>query len=122
MITQGMNNTGLQRLSTPVRCDIGSELEGVEQCGNLAYWALNGFPLCQEDLKSMAVMNSDNYEAVKEALDNPLCVIVITNSQSITCAACEKRIATAWVVNMEDGKEVQHPRCDACKVRQLEVV
>lgn len=113
------NNEGLKRLAEVKPCHIGN-LSCEIPCQNEARWSFNGFPLCQDHLRQMADMNGDNYEAVKAALDNPLRVIVNLH-QDIPCEACEKR-ATVWVVNMEGGKEVQHPRCGECKARQLEVV
>jgi hypothetical protein len=59
--------TGLLRLEAPARCHIGTFGDEI-QCENMTQWSYNGYPLCQDHLKQMADMNSDNYEAVKLAL------------------------------------------------------
>lgn len=60
--------SGLDRLDEPRRCSFG--LFGDEiRCENMAHWSFNGFSLCQEHLQEMADMNGDNYEAVKEVLE-----------------------------------------------------
>ena len=62
-----MTDDGLTRLEESQRCSIGIFGDEIP-CENETIWSFNGFPLCIEHLREMGNMNSDNYEAVKEAL------------------------------------------------------
>ena len=62
-----MTDDGLKRLEESQRCSIGIFGDEIP-CESETTWSFNGFPLCIEHLREMGNMNSDNYEAVKEAL------------------------------------------------------
>lgn len=53
-------------LSEPRPCEIGSEVG--ERCPLPAYWEVNGVAMCDEDIRMLASMNSDNEELVCTAL------------------------------------------------------
>ena len=60
----GQDHECLVRLPAPEPCTVCAS------CGftSLAYWRLNGVPLCDEEITRIAEMNSDNEEWLKEAL------------------------------------------------------
>jgi hypothetical protein len=49
------------------QCEIGSEFG--ERCPLPAQWEVNGWAMCDEDIKLLANMNSDNEELVRPALE-----------------------------------------------------
>lgn len=62
-----LTDDGLKRLEESQRCSIGIFGDEIP-CENETHWSFNNFPLCVEHLREMGDMNSDNFEAVKEAL------------------------------------------------------
>ena len=60
---------GLSRVEL-CRCTMPTNNDTV-MCANLTTWQYNGFAMCHQCLKAMADMNSDNEEAVAEALEKP---------------------------------------------------
>ena len=38
-------------------------------CAQEAFWAIDGIPVCQEDIRAMADMNSDNEEFLRPAIE-----------------------------------------------------
>jgi 8-oxo-dGTP diphosphatase len=57
---------GTQPLSEPRQCEIGSEFG--DRCPLPAHWQVNGWAMCDEDIRMLANMNSDNEQLVRPAL------------------------------------------------------
>ena len=57
---------GTHRLNASRQCEIGSEFG--ERCPLPASWEVNGRAMCEEDIKIVANMNSDNEELLRPAL------------------------------------------------------
>jgi ADP-ribose pyrophosphatase YjhB (NUDIX family) len=57
---------GTRLLSEPRQCEIGSEFG--DRCPLPAHWQVNGWAMCDEDIRTLADMNSDNEELVRPAL------------------------------------------------------
>lgn len=65
----------LTRLTAPRPCSIcvptydsqGND-EAIVFCGKSATWAIDGFPVCREDIAGIAGMNSDNESFLLPAL------------------------------------------------------
>lgn len=61
------NHKNIQRLETQRQCTVGSDF--AERCPLLAAWLVNGWPICDEDIRLMANMNSDNEDLLRPALE-----------------------------------------------------
>jgi hypothetical protein len=58
-------------LAQPRPCGIlSTDQDTLLLCGQLAQWAINDLPVCQEDLACMAEMNSDNAAFLAPAFTN----------------------------------------------------
>ena len=61
-----LTSPGTHLLNTPRQCEIGCEFG--DRCPLPARWEVNGWAMCDEDIKTLANMNSDNEELVSPAL------------------------------------------------------
>jgi hypothetical protein len=58
----------LRKLNIPTPCSLF--VAWMRQCGQSAYWMVNGETMCDEHIQGMADMNSENEEFLQPALDD----------------------------------------------------
>jgi hypothetical protein len=62
------NKTGLRRLSVASACAIS--VSSRSTCRRIAWWSVDGLPVCDECIRAMADMNSDNERFFGPALQD----------------------------------------------------
>ncbi|HEY3994250.1 MAG TPA: hypothetical protein VGM01_15380 [Ktedonobacteraceae bacterium] len=75
------NSPGLRRLSQPARC--GLSVSSRSTCRRIAWWSVDGVAVCDECIRTMVRMNSDNEQFFRPAL---------ANMRARRHAACQKAV------------------------------